>query len=81
MGVRHDTQRHRTSRTYQQVSVNDALVLHPIARKLYKDFWNESYFKEYDSISNKKGALKVQVYYDEFEARNHLGSKLTFILY
>ncbi|XP_007566221.1 uncharacterized protein LOC103147693 [Poecilia formosa] len=42
---------------------------------IYKDLCDGSYFKENILFSQKKHALQIQLYFDEFETTNPLGSK------
>ena len=41
----------------------------------YDDFCDGSYFKNHPLFSSSKFALQIQLYYDEFECANSLGSK------
>lgn len=41
----------------------------------YSDFSDGSYFKTHPLFSDKKNALQIQLYYDDFETANPLGSK------
>ncbi|XP_030606887.1 uncharacterized protein LOC115795207 [Archocentrus centrarchus] len=41
----------------------------------YKDFCDGKYYKQHPLFSKSKGALEIQVYYDDFETSNPLGSK------
>lgn len=41
----------------------------------YQDFCDGSYFKSHPLFSGSKFAIQVQLYYDEFECANPLGSK------
>ena len=41
----------------------------------YEDFKDGSYFKKHTLFSKHKNALQIQVYYDDFETANPLGSK------
>lgn len=42
---------------------------------VYKDICDGSYFKSNDLFSQQKHALQIQLYYDDFETANPLGSK------
>ena len=41
----------------------------------YEDFCDGSYFKSHPLFSSSKFALQIQLYYDDFECANPLGSK------
>lgn len=41
----------------------------------YEDFRDGSYFKTHPLFSKHKNALQIQIYYDDFETANPLGSK------
>jgi len=41
----------------------------------YHDFCDGSYFKTHPLFSAKRLALQIQLYYDDFETANPLGSK------
>lgn len=41
----------------------------------YKDFCDGKYYKQHPLFFKCKGALEIQVYYDDFETSNPLGSK------
>ena len=41
----------------------------------YEDFCDGSYFKSHPLFSSNKFALQIQLYYDDFECANPLGSK------
>nr|XP_021333504.1 uncharacterized protein LOC108179166 isoform X1 [Danio rerio]XP_021333505.1 uncharacterized protein LOC108179166 isoform X2 [Danio rerio] len=42
---------------------------------VYKDFCDGDYFKNHPLYSKHKNALQIQLYYDDFESANPLGSK------
>ena len=42
---------------------------------IYKDFCDGTYFKEHPLFSQKKKSLQIQLFFDEFETANPLGSK------
>lgn len=41
----------------------------------YKDFCDGTYFKDHPLFSQKQNSLQIQLFYDEFEMANPLGSK------
>ena len=44
-------------------------------RGVYQDFCDGSYFKSHPLFSNIENALQIQLFFDEFETANPLGSK------
>lgn len=42
---------------------------------IYKDFCDGNYFKEHSLFPHKKHSLQIQLFFDEFETANPLGSK------
>lgn len=52
-----------------------ALLREEYKPDIYNDFSDGSYFKSHPLFSTKRHALQIQVYYDDFETANPLGSK------
>ncbi|XP_041825036.1 uncharacterized protein LOC121629374 [Melanotaenia boesemani] len=48
---------------------------HDALSDLYQDFCDGKYYKNHPLYSKSKDALQIQVYYDDFETSNPLGSK------
>lgn len=46
---------------------------------IFEDFCDGTYFKNHPLFSSHRFALQIQLYYDDFEAANPLGSKKAFI--
>lgn len=45
---------------------------------LFEDFCDGNYFKTHPLFSKHQNALQIQLYYDDFESANPLGSKKVF---
>ena len=81
LGVRFDVRRDIITGTYRQVPVNDNFNYVPIQEVkphqegFYRDISNGSYFKNHSLFSQQEPALQIQLYYDDFETANPLGSK------
>ena len=46
-----------------------------VSKDRYEDFCDESYFKSHPLFSKTQTSLLIQLYYDDFETANPLGSK------
>ncbi|KAK0151868.1 hypothetical protein N1851_006762 [Merluccius polli] len=86
LGVRYDACRDKTTGVYSQVPVNDKFMYVPILGTLESMFTNKELsacFQQvkahedgiFKDITMQRYALQIQLYYDDFETANPLGSK------